>query len=329
MSSTTAGPMPSSAPAATTIPSCSAASPSPRSPARDCSRRPTQAEAPCSALPRRVATRANISSVHATFVVEHEAELARASGWLVRHDTQFHWHNHGFASFEEFLGTLSSRHRKVTRRERRDALGSHDLTVRWLTGSDLTEAAWDAFFEFYQDTGSRKWGRPYLNRQFFSLLSEAMADRVLLMIAYDGDRPIAGTLSLIGRDRLYGRYWGATRDVPFLHFELCYYQAIDYAIAHKLAGGRSRRPGRAQAGARLRTRHHPLRALDRPSRPARCRRALRQPGTGLGGSRTAGPRALYSVPARREKLSRPLRLPLWSSESPDWTGNSPKLYLPP
>lgn len=181
-----------------------------------------------------LATRNNISSVHATFVSEAEADLARASGWLVRHDTQYHWHNDGFSSFEDFLGTLSSRHRKVTRRERRDALEADGLTVKWLTGADLTESVWDAFFEFYQDTGSRKWGRPYLNRRFFSLLSEAMADRVLLMFAYDGDEPIAGTFSMIGHDRLYGRYWGATRNVPFLHFELCYYQAIDFAIAHKL-----------------------------------------------------------------------------------------------
>jgi predicted N-acyltransferase len=106
--------------------------------------------------------------------------------------------------------------------------------VKWLTGSDLTEAAWDDFFEFYQDTGSRKWGRPYLNRRFFSLLGEAMADRVVLMFAYDGDEAIAGTLNLLGKDALYGRYWGATRQVPFLHFELCYYQAIDFAIAHGL-----------------------------------------------------------------------------------------------
>lgn len=181
-----------------------------------------------------LATRNNISTVHATFVSEAEADLARASGWLVRHDTQYHWHNDGFGSFEDFLGTLSSRHRKVTRRERRDALEVDGLTVKWLTGADLTEEVWDQFFEFYQDTGSRKWGRPYLNRRFFSLLGEAMADRVLLMFAYDGDAPIAGTFSMIGHDRLYGRYWGATRHVPFLHFELCYYQAIDYAIAHKL-----------------------------------------------------------------------------------------------
>ena len=182
----------------------------------------------------QLATQHDISSVHMTFATEEEAELARANGWLIRHDTQYHWHNHGFGSFEDFLGTLSSRHRKVTRRERRDALEADGLTVKWLTGSDLTETVWDHFFDFYQDTGSRKWGRPYLTRSFFSLLGDAMADRVVLMFAYDGDEPIAGTLSLIGRDRLYGRYWGATRHVPFLHFELCYYQAIDYAIDHGL-----------------------------------------------------------------------------------------------
>jgi predicted N-acyltransferase len=180
-----------------------------------------------------LAERTGVSSVHATFVTEDEAGLAHDTGWLLRHDTQFHWHNPGFDSFEQFLETLSSRHRKVTRRERRDALAD-GLTVRWITGADLTEEVWDAFFAFYMDTGSRKWGRPYLNRRFFSLLSAAMADRVLLILAYDGDEPVAGTLSLIGKDTLYGRYWGATRQVPFLHFELCYYQAIDFAVAHGL-----------------------------------------------------------------------------------------------
>ena len=180
-----------------------------------------------------VADRNGVSSVHSTFVPEADEILAREAGWLVRHDTQFHWHNAGFGSFDDYLGTMSSRHRKITRRERRDAL-CDGLTVRWLTGSDLDEAAWDAFYEFYVDTGSRKWGRPYLNRQFFSLLSEAMADRILLIIAYDGPHPVAGTLNLIGNDALYGRYWGATQNIPFLHFELCYYQAIDFAIAHGL-----------------------------------------------------------------------------------------------
>ncbi|MEP7239549.1 MAG: GNAT family N-acetyltransferase [Devosia sp.] len=181
----------------------------------------------------RYAEGRGISSVHATFVPEAEASLAEGDGWLLRTDTQYHWHNAGFASFDAYLETMSSRHRKATRRERREAL--EGLTVRWLTGSDLTEAVWDAFFDFYQDTGNRKWGRPYLNRKFFSLLGAAMADRVVLMFAYNGAHPIAGTLSMLGRDTLYGRYWGATGHVPFLHFELCYYQAIDFAIAHGLA----------------------------------------------------------------------------------------------
>jgi uncharacterized protein len=192
--------------------------------------RPTHRQALLAAA-AQVADQNNVSSVHATFVPEEEEELARDAGWLIRHDTQFHWHNNDFGSFEEYLETMSSRHRKVTRRERRDAL-CDGLTVRWLTGNDLTEAAWDAFFAFYMDTGGRKWGRPYLNRKFFSLLSEAMANRILLILAYDGGTPVAGTLNLIGKDTLYGRYWGCTRDVPFLHFELCYYQAIDYAIQH-------------------------------------------------------------------------------------------------
>ena len=179
-----------------------------------------------------VADRHDVSSVHSTFVPEEDAALAQEAGWLVRHDTQFHWHNNGFASFEDYLGTMSSRHRKITRRERRDALGD-GLMVRWLTGSGLDEAAWDVLRILHGYRG-RKWGRPYLNRRFFSLLSEAMADRILLILAYDGREPVAGTLNMIGADTLYGRYWGATRDVPFLHFELCYYQAIDYAIAHGL-----------------------------------------------------------------------------------------------
>lgn len=174
------------------------------------------------------------SSVHATFVPAAEADTIAAAGWLQRTDTQFHWHNEGFASFDDFLETLSSRKRKTIRRERRDAL-AEGLTVVWLTGADLKEHHWDAFFDFYEDTGARKWGRPYLNRQFFSLLGQTMADRILLMLAYDGDQPIAGAINFLGHDRILGRNWGATRDVPFLHFELCYYQAIDYAIAHKLA----------------------------------------------------------------------------------------------
>jgi uncharacterized protein len=183
---------------------------------------------------QQLASQRNASSVHATFVPPEEADLVEASGWLKRLDTQFHWHNEGFATFEEFLETLSSRKRKTIRRERRDALAD-GLTVKWLSGPELREEHWDAFFDFYEDTGARKWGRPYLNRRFFSLLGQYMADHVVLMLAYDGSEPIAGAINFVGRDRIFGRNWGCTRDVPFLHFELCYYQAIDYAIEHKLA----------------------------------------------------------------------------------------------
>ncbi|GAO39921.1 hypothetical protein SCH01S_40_00170 [Sphingomonas changbaiensis NBRC 104936] len=190
----------------------------------------------------------NLSSAHATFVAQDQVPLFEAAGWLIRTDSQFHWQNHGYGSFDDFLAALSSRKRKTIRRERDEAV--QGLEIRHLTGSDLTEAAWDAFWTFYQDTGSRKWGRPYLTRAFFSLLGERIADKVLLMLAYRNHRPIAGALNLIGADTLYGRYWGAVEEVPFLHFELCYYQAIDAAIerglktveagaqgSHKLARG--------------------------------------------------------------------------------------------
>jgi len=185
------------------------------------------------ATAQRLAGERNASSVHLTFLPEAEAELAGSLDWLRRADTQFHWHNEGFADFEQFLATLSSRKRKVIRRERRDALAD-GLTIRWLSGPEIEERHWDAFFAFYEDTGSRKWGRPYLNRAFFSLLGRPLAARVVQNLAYDGEEPIAGAINFRGRDRLYGRNWGATRDVPFLHFEVCYYQAIDYAIVHGL-----------------------------------------------------------------------------------------------
>ncbi|MBN8815782.1 MAG: N-acetyltransferase [Sphingomonas sp.] len=175
----------------------------------------------------------NLSSAHATFVGPDQVPLFEAAGWLIRTGTQFHWHNDGYASFDDFLGALSSRKRKAIRHER--AKAAEGLTIRHLTGADLTEAHWDAFWKFYQDTGSRKWGHPYLTRPFFSLLGERMANRTLVILAERDGRPIAGALNLIGADTLYGRYWGCTEDVPFLHFELCYYQAIDAAIARGLA----------------------------------------------------------------------------------------------
>ena len=173
-----------------------------------------------------------LSSAHATFVDGAQLPLFEQAGWLIRAGTQFHWHNRGYADFDAFLADLSSRKRKAIRKERARAV--EGLTIRHLTGAEITEAHWDAFWAFYQDTGSRKWGRPYLTRPFFSLLGEAMGNRVLLMFAERDGRPIAGALNMIGGDALYGRYWGCVEDVPFLHFELCYYQAIEAAIARGL-----------------------------------------------------------------------------------------------
>ncbi|MCL8485976.1 MULTISPECIES: GNAT family N-acetyltransferase [Bradyrhizobium] len=173
------------------------------------------------------------SSVHVTFAQKPEWDLLAAQGFLQRTDQQFHWHNQGFSTFDDFLSTLNSRHRKAMKRERRDALAA-GITIHWLTGKDITEDAWDAFFEFYMETGSRKWGRPYLTRKFFALIGESMADDVLLVMAKREGRWIAGAINFIGSDTLFGRNWGAIEHHPFLHFEVCYYQAIDFAIAHKL-----------------------------------------------------------------------------------------------
>jgi len=186
-----------------------------------------------------VADRTGASSVHVTFLTEGEWSRLGGEGFLQRTGQQFHWHNAGYGTFDDFLATLSSRKRKAIRKERADAQAAVEICR--LTGSDITEAHWDAFFAFYMDTGARKWGRPYLNRAFFSLLGERLADRCLLVLARRNGRFVAGALNLIGGDCLYGRYWGAIEHHPFLHFELCYYQAIDYAIAHGLA--------RAEAGA--------------------------------------------------------------------------------
>jgi len=174
-----------------------------------------------------------LSSAHATFLDEAQVAAFKAAGWLIRQGTQFHWHNHGYASFDDFLSALSSRKRKAIRKEH--AAATQGLTIRHLRGAEIEEAHWDAFWIFYQDTGSRKWGRPYLTRAFFSLIGQSLGDRLLLILAERDGVPIAGALNLIGRDALYGRYWGCTQDVPFLHFELCYYQAIDAAIRHGLA----------------------------------------------------------------------------------------------
>ena len=174
-----------------------------------------------------------VSTLGVNFPTGDEWRFMGEHGLLLRQNQQYHWLNAGYASFDDFLGALSSGRRKTIRRERRDAVKG--LEIVQLTGGDLTEEHWDAFYGFYMDTGSRKWGRPYLNRRFFSLLGERMADRVLLLLARKGGRWIAGALNLIGADCLYGRNWGCVEDVPFLHFELCYYQAIEWAIDHGLA----------------------------------------------------------------------------------------------
>lgn len=176
---------------------------------------------------------AEASSVHVTFAQEPDIATLREAGYLERHDLQFHWRNEGFATYDDFLATLASRKRKALKRERREAL-SPGITVEILSGSDLTEAVWDDFHSFYEDTGARKWGRPYLNRAFFSAVSAAMGERIVLMMARRAGRYIAGAINFRGANTLYGRNWGCVEDHPFLHFELCYHQAIDYAIAHKL-----------------------------------------------------------------------------------------------
>ena len=196
-----------------------------------------QAEAVRGALAGALAeitTASELSSAHVTFLTEPEWRLLGERGFLQRTDQQFHWSNAGYGCFDDFLARLASRKRKAIRRERKEAIEA-GIEVRWLTGADLTEEVWDAFFAFYMETGSRKWGRPYLTRSFFSIAGETMRDRILLVMARRAGRWIAGAINFIGREALYGRNWGAVEHHPFLHFELCYYQAIDYAIAHKLS----------------------------------------------------------------------------------------------
>jgi predicted N-acyltransferase len=174
-----------------------------------------------------------LSSIHVTFCTEEEWHALGQAGWLQRLGTQFHWENAGYTCFDDFLGALSSRKRKVLRRERRDA-NACGLVFSALSGADIQERHWDAFYRFYQSTVDRKWGSAYLTREFFSLLSERLGDRVVLMFAEADGKPVAGALNLAGADTLYGRNWGCRGDWPFLHFELCYYRAIDWAIEHGL-----------------------------------------------------------------------------------------------
>lgn len=174
------------------------------------------------------------SSVHVTFLPEEECEPIESGPWLKRTDLQFHWHNKGYGSFHDFLADLSSRKRKNIRKERA-IVAETGIELECVTGNDLRESHWDAFFSFYMDTGSRKWGSPYLTRTFFSLIGETMKDQVLLVMAKRGRRYIAGALNFIGSDALYGRNWGAIEHHDNLHFEACYYQAMEFAIANKLA----------------------------------------------------------------------------------------------
>ncbi len=174
------------------------------------------------------------SSWHVTFATKKEWDALGQLGLLQRTDTQYHWHNRGYGTFEDFLADLTSRKRKTIRKEREQACSS-GIEIEWLTGSDIKETHWDAFFAFYLDTGSRKWGSPYLNRVFFSMIGERMAQSILLVMAKREGAYVAGALNFIGGDTLYGRYWGCLESHAFLHFEACYYQAIDYAIANKLA----------------------------------------------------------------------------------------------
>ncbi|HEV7318278.1 MAG TPA: GNAT family N-acetyltransferase [Ensifer sp.] len=182
---------------------------------------------------KELARRHDASSAHATFVPETEIPAFEQAGFLHRTDQQFHFNNDGYSSHANFLETLASRKRKALKKERRAAL-ENGISIDWLTGSDLTEAIWDQFFAFYMDTGGRKWGRPYLTREFYSLIGERMPDDILLVMARRNGRYIAGAINFIGGDALYGRHWGCIEDHPFLHFEVCYHQAIDFAIAKGL-----------------------------------------------------------------------------------------------
>ncbi|MBY0138549.1 GNAT family N-acetyltransferase [Paracoccus yeei] len=182
----------------------------------------------------QVARQSGLSGAHVTFCTAAEAALAEGAGFLSRASEQFHWLNRGYGSYDDFLAELSSRKRKALRKERERAQGFGG-TIRSLTGDAIRPEHWDAFWTFYQDTGGRKWGRPYLTRDFFDRLHDTMRDDCLLVLAERDGIPVAGALNLIGPDALYGRYWGCTEDHPFLHFELCYHQAIDWAIAHGLS----------------------------------------------------------------------------------------------
>ena len=196
--------------------------------------------------------RQGFSSAHATFVEPGQVPLFEEAGWLQRKDIQFHWINRGYDTFDAFLSELSSRKRKNLRKERESA--QEGVEIRRLRGSDIRPEHWDAFWLFYQDTGSRKWGTPYLTREAFDLFGQRMGDAVVLILAFDEGQAIAGALNFAGAEALYGRYWGCRVDKPFLHFELCYYQAIDVAIEM----GLQRVEAGAQGGHKLARGYEPI-----------------------------------------------------------------------
>ncbi|WP_299309887.1 GNAT family N-acetyltransferase [uncultured Croceicoccus sp.] len=227
-----------------------------------------------------------LSSAHATFVAPEQQALFERAGWLLRHDIQFHWTNRGYTDFEAFLDSLASRKRKAIRKERARAV--EGLEIRDLVGDDIRPEHWDAFWQFYQDTGARKWGTPYLTREAFDLIGASMGEDVLLMLAFEDGTPVAGALNFIGPDALYGRYWGALVDKPFLHFELCYYRAIDAAIAR----GLSRVEAGAQGSHKLARGYEPVRTTSAHFIPhPDFRRAvadfLRQESEGIDASKSA------------------------------------------
>ena len=236
----------------------------------------------------------SLSSTHITFIDDDGAAECLARGWLIRDGIQYHWLNRGYGDFDEFLAALTSRKRKAIRRER--AAARKGLEFAALTDGEIGAAEWDAMWAFYQDTGSRKWGRPYLTRAFFDRIGETMGDRLLLFLAYRDGTPIAGALNLIGPDVLYGRYWGTLEEVPFLHFELAYYQAIEWAIDH----GRSSVQAGAQGEHKLARGYEPV--------ISRSAHFLADPGlrravaTYLDGERPA-----IAAEAEWERLSLPYR----------------------
>jgi predicted N-acyltransferase len=235
-----------------------------------------------------------LSSTHITFIDDDGAAECERRGWLIRDGIQYHWLNRGYGDFDEFLAALTSRKRKAIRRER--AAARKGLEFAALTGGEIGAAEWDAMWAFYQDTGSRKWGRPYLTREFFDRIGETMGDGLLLFLAYRDGTPIAGALNLIGPDVLYGRYWGTLEEVPFLHFELAYYQAIEWAIDH----GRSSVQAGAQGEHKLARGYEPV--------ISRSAHFLADPGlrravaTYLDGERPA-----IAAEAEWERLSLPYR----------------------